>query len=76
MDAEYSGYSVLVVPHRPLYGPSGGPWLIRCYDNTGQHIHSAEGGVSLAGGLREVQRAIEADQQERLAYADEGRVSC
>lgn len=63
------GYNIIVSPYK---GPrSGGPWLIRCYDGTGQHIHSAEGGVSLDGGLYEVQRAIEDDQQERLANQPE-----
>lgn len=60
------GYEVMVVPY-PEGLPLGSSWLIRCYDETGQHIHSAEGGVSLSVGLREVERAIRDDQMERLA---------
>lgn len=62
----HDGYEILVVPYRNFDGrPSGGPWLIRCYDGAGQHVHSAEGGASLAGGLREVERAIQRDQDAR-----------
>jgi hypothetical protein len=61
-----NGYDVVLVPY-PQGLPLGSSWLIRVYDQTGQHIHSAEGGVSLSVGLREVERAIRDDQMERLA---------
>lgn len=54
-------YRVIVHPYRKTIPgpPPGGPWLIRCYTDDGEHVHSAEGGVSLHGGLSEVERAIE-----------------
>lgn len=53
-------YRVIVHPYRRTMPgpPSGGPWLVRCYTAGGEHVHSAEGGVSLNGGLDEVKRAI------------------
>jgi hypothetical protein len=56
-----SYYRVIVHPYRKTQPgpPPGGPWLIRCYTADGEHVHSAEGGVSLHGGLDEVRRAIE-----------------
>lgn len=35
----------------------GGPWLVRVYQGD-DHVHSAEGGVSLTGGLDEARRAM------------------
>lgn len=64
---DFAGYELIVVPYREPR--AGGDWLVRVYDTTGQHIHSAEGGVSLEVGLREAQRAILDDQQRRIAEA-------
>ena len=55
------GFRIIVHPYRKaMPGPSsGGPWLVRCYTDADEHVHSAEGGVSLHGGLSECERAIE-----------------
>lgn len=53
------GVTFEVIVHR-LQDParaSGGPWLVRVYA-AGEHVHSAEGGISLDGGLREADRAM------------------
>ncbi len=58
-------YRIIVHPYRKVKPgpPAGGPWLVRCYTDHGEHVHSAEGGVPLGIGLREVERAI----RERLS---------
>jgi hypothetical protein len=61
------GYEVIVAPC-PQGLPLGSSWIVRVYEReTGQHVHSAEGGVALSVGLREAERAIRDDQMERLA---------
>lgn len=62
------GYTIIVAPYKSH--PRGGDWIVRCYRRKGgDHIHSAEGGVSLAGGLAECQRAISEDMAAAAAAA-------
>ena len=56
-------FTVIVHRIRRAEDARGGPWLVRVY-NGADHVHSAEGGVSLEGGLAEAQRAM-------LRYATE-----
>lgn len=66
MSVRKAGYEVTIVPYK---GPrSGGPWLIRCHHEGGEHVHSAEGGVPLEVGLREVERAIKAHQLDCCVF--------
>jgi hypothetical protein len=71
-----ASYRVIVHPYRQHQPgpPPGGPWLIRCYTDDGEHVHSAEGGVSLSGGLDEVKRAIEEREATLNASPPWGRV--
>lgn len=53
------GITFSVIVHR-IQNPAdarGGPWLIRIYA-ADEHVHSAEGGVSLDVGLRAAQDAM------------------
>lgn len=51
------GITFEVIVHRLQKPPTSGNWLVRVYA-AGEHIHSAEGGVSLDGGMREADRAM------------------
>jgi hypothetical protein len=55
-----------VIVHRLDPPKPGGDWLVRVYADR-EHVHSAEGGVSLNGGLEEAQRAM-------VRWCDENRV--
>lgn len=57
-------YTVIV--HEYQQAPSSGPLLVRVYRG-GEHIHSAEGGVSLEVGMKEATRAIQEDMESRRA---------
>jgi len=50
------GYEILI--GRLSQPTRYGEWIVRLYTADGEHIHSAEGGVPLEVGLREVERAI------------------
>jgi hypothetical protein len=53
------GVTFEVIVHR-IQNPDdarGGPWLIRLYA-AGEHVHSAEGGVSLQVGMNGADRAM------------------
>lgn len=54
---ELDGMTFEVIVHRLRPRQSGGEWLVRVYQS-GEHVHSAEGGVPLEVGLREAHDAM------------------
>jgi hypothetical protein len=51
------GVTFDVIVHRLRVQTRYGGWLVRVYAGD-EHVHSAEGGVTLEAGLREAERAM------------------
>lgn len=64
-----TGYEIHIA--RLAQPTNGGAWIVRAYTAVGKHVHSAEGGVSLTTGLREVERAILEHDGQKERGSDE-----